>query len=108
MLVTNCQRYETMVLHQQIQITALIHFYKLDEGILEILFLGTSPQFQNQGLMSRLMDEFLVAQQDKTIWLECREDNVKARHLYAKKGFQEVGLRKSYYKDGSAAILFNY
>ena len=97
-----------MVLYKDSQIAALIHFHQPSEEILEILFLGTSPFCQSQGIMSQLLSEFLAAQKDKTIWLECREDNVKARHLYAKKGFKEVGRRKAYYKDGSAAILFNY
>ena len=108
LLVDNCQRYENMVLYKNSQIAALIHFYKPSHEILEILFLGTSPFCQSQGMMSQLLSDFLAAQKDKTIWLECREDNVRARHLYAKKGFQEVGRRRAYYKDGSAAILFNY
>jgi [ribosomal protein S18]-alanine N-acetyltransferase len=108
MLVANCQRYSNMVLYVHSQIAALIHYHKPADEILEILFLGTSPFCQSQGLMSELLTEFLASQVDKTIWLECREDNLKARHLYAKKGFQEVGRRKAYYKDGSAAILFNY
>ncbi len=107
-LTANCQRYENMVLYKNYQIAALIHYHKTAEDLVEILFLGTSPVCQNQGLMSQLLDEFLARQQNKSIWLECREDNLRARHLYAKKGFVEVGRRKAYYKDGSAAILFNY
>ncbi len=108
LLVANCQRYENMVLYKNSQIAALIHFHIPSHEILEILFLGTSPFCQSQGMMSLLLSEFLAARNGKTIWLECREDNVRARHLYAKKGFQEVGRRRAYYKDGSAAILFNY
>ena len=108
LLVANCQRYENMVLYKNSQIAALIHFYKPSQEILEVLFLATSPFCQSQGMMSLLLSDFLAAQNGKTIWLECREDNVRARHLYAKKGFQEVGRRRAYYKDGSAAILFNY
>ena len=107
-LVANCQRYENMALYKNSQIAALIHFHKPSQEILEILFLGTSPFFRSQGMMSLLLSDFLAVQNGKTIWLECREDNVRARHLYAKKGFQEVGRRRAYYKDGSAAILFNY
>jgi [ribosomal protein S18]-alanine N-acetyltransferase len=107
-LKANCERYESAVLWREHKIAALISFHKPCQEILEILFLGTSPDCQNQGLMSQLLDAFLDSQKNKTIWLECREDNLRARHLYVKKGFKEVGRRTRYYKDGSAAILFNY
>ena len=31
------------------------------------------------------------------IWLEVRESNERAREVYVKHGFSEVGLRKNYY-----------
>jgi tRNA threonylcarbamoyladenosine biosynthesis protein TsaB len=36
-----------------------------------------------------------------TLWLEVRHSNHRARRLYAKWGFEEVGLRRAYYPAGS-------
>ncbi len=108
-LVDNCQRHENAIWRTETQnAVALISFHFPSTEVVEILFLGTAPFCRGQGLMGHLLDEFLLAQKNKVVWLECREDNLKARHLYAKKGFREVGRRPGYYSDGSAAILFNY
>ncbi len=90
------------------KIASLISYQKIAPGQSEVLFLATSPDRQKQGFMSGLLDEFLSRCKGQEVWLECREDNLSARHLYLKKGFRETGYRPHYYKDGSAAILFNF
>lgn len=107
-LHVDCLRYSCCYLKKQDQIAALICYYKPSSQVAEVLFLGTSPVYQKQGFMSQLLDQFLFEQRGSEVWLECREDNLSARHLYLKKGFQQTGRRPNYYKDGSAAILFNY
>lgn len=90
------------------KIASLISYQKIAPGQSEVLFLATSPARQKQGFMSSLLDELLSQCKGEEVWLECREDNLSARHLYLKKGFRETGYRAGYYKDGSAAILFNF
>jgi ribosomal-protein-alanine acetyltransferase len=57
---------------------------------------------RRQGVGSRLLGE-LVAQaraaQGSGIFLEVRQSNQSGRALYRKVGFEETGLRKSYYAD---------
>lgn len=107
-LLRDCRRYESSFISKNDQIIALICYYRPASHVVEVLFLGTSPTYQKQGVMSDLIDQFLEEQKGNEVWLECREDNLSARHLYLKKGFKQTGRRPNYYKDGSAAILFNY
>ena len=37
-----------------------------------------------------------------TLWLEVRASNARARQVYARRGFAEVGLRRGYYPAGKA------
>ncbi len=64
---------------------------------------------RRRGLGTRLLREFLAharARKGSAIFLEVRESNQAARALYRKLGFEETGLRKSYYSDPpEAAIL---
>lgn len=39
------------------------------------------------------------------VFLEVRSDNVPARGLYVRCGFEEVGLRRRYYADGTDAVV---
>jgi ribosomal-protein-alanine N-acetyltransferase len=57
---------------------------------------------RRRGVGTRLLEEFVAqarAQQGRGIFLEVRESNQSARALYRKAGFEETGLRKSYYSN---------
>jgi ribosomal-protein-alanine N-acetyltransferase len=57
---------------------------------------------RRQGLGTRLLNEFITHvrnEKGSAIFLEVRESNQNARALYRKAGFEETGLRKSYYAD---------
>jgi ribosomal-protein-alanine N-acetyltransferase len=64
---------------------------------------------RRRGVAMQLLSEFVAharAAQSNTIFLEVRQSNQSARTLYRKAGFEETGLRKSYYSDPSEdAIL---
>jgi len=67
---------------------------------LHLLNITIAPRWQGQGHGSALLD----ALQDHarragfaTLWLEVRASNQRARRLYARRGFAEVGLRRAYY-----------
>jgi len=69
-------------------------------GEMHLLNLTVAPPWQGQGLGTRLLD----ALEDQcrrlalaTVWLEVRGSNERARALYRRRGFTEVGLRRGYY-----------
>ncbi len=65
-----------------------------------ILNICIHPQYQQQGL-GKLLLAFLLQQARnfacKDVFLEVRESNTIAIHLYFNAGFNEVGTRKNYY-----------
>ncbi len=71
----------------------------------EILFLATKKEFTRLGIMNQLLKH--LAQQ-APLRLEVHQDNLSARQCYINCGFKEVGSRPKYYRDGGAAILYNY
>jgi len=61
-----------------------------------------SEKVRRQGVGARLLGEFFAharVEQGSGIFLEVRESNQSARALYRKVGFEETGLRKSYYSN---------
>jgi ribosomal-protein-alanine N-acetyltransferase len=57
---------------------------------------------RRRGVGARLLREFVAharAAEGSGIFLEVRESNQSARALYRKAGFEETGLRKSYYSN---------
>lgn len=65
-----------------------------------ILNLCVRAQSQGSGYGSMLLEYLIeVAMKHKadTAFLEVRPSNEAARHLYAKAGFNEVGMRRNYY-----------
>ena len=57
---------------------------------------------RRRGVGARLLSEFIIharAERGSGIFLEVRESNQSARALYRKAGFEETGLRKSYYSN---------
>ena len=70
----------------------------------EIWCLATDPTVQNRGLMGQLLDELKTHFAE--LWLEVHGRNQIAISFYIKQGFQQVGVRKKYYRDGADAVLF--
>lgn len=74
----------------------------------EILNIATHPNYRQQGLGYRLLQETLKSTKGygaNEMFLEVREHNEKAKRLYEKTGFLPVGIRKEYYPDGENAIV---
>lgn len=81
------------------------------EGVdsVEITFLATSIDARGHGRMHSLLLHLVRnLKPGNAVWLEVHENNLPARRLYEKIGFQEVGRRPKYYADGGAAVLYNY
>jgi ribosomal-protein-alanine N-acetyltransferase len=65
-----------------------------------LLNLTVAPAHQGQGLGSALLAELATWARnrgDAALWLEVRPSNARARALYQRCGFVEVGLRRHYY-----------
>lgn len=65
-----------------------------------LLNIAVDPAVQKQGIGGYLLRWLIQRLQEKKVedlWLEVRESNSLARHLYHKLGFNEVGERKNYY-----------
>ncbi len=65
-----------------------------------ILNLCVDPRYQRQGVGSALLRVLMTtarACQAQSLFLEVRESNQKARALYERFGFNEIGIRKRYY-----------
>lgn len=69
-------------------------------GEVHLLNLTVAPAWQRCGLSLRLLDELVRhgrEVQAHQIWLEVRESNARARGIYRRYGFGQIGVRKGYY-----------
>ena len=67
---------------------------------LHLLNITVAPGWQRQGHGHTLLDAVQAnarALQLAVLWLEVRQSNERARALYRRRGFAEVGVRKGYY-----------
>ncbi|USS91674.1 GNAT family N-acetyltransferase [Fructobacillus americanaquae] len=75
----------------------------LDE--VDLSFLAVDPAFQGLGIARELMQAFCEQNYGQTAYLEVAENNLPARRLYEKFGFEIYARRDGYYHDGQTAIL---
>lgn len=64
----------------------------------EVHTIGVDPAFQGQGIGRRLLDELLDFAAGGVVFLEVRTDNEVAIALYRSVGFEQVGVRRRYYR----------
>jgi ribosomal-protein-alanine N-acetyltransferase len=89
-------------------LTSFILYRYFDEHR-EITILATKPSYQRRGDMRFLLSYLLERKSPgERIWLEVHKANEPARQLYRTLGFQEVGQRPKYYRDGGDAILYTF
>jgi [ribosomal protein S18]-alanine N-acetyltransferase len=69
----------------------------LTQGEFEVLNLAVGVEFRLHGVGRRLV-ESLLAESPAEVYLEVRESNLAARKFYQIMGFQEVGVRREYYR----------
>lgn len=75
------------------------------DGWNEITTLACHPRFQRRGLMRFLLNDLFDAFGRKLWRLEVHEQNAAARALYESVGFEQLGKRTRYYKDGTDALV---
>ena len=85
----------------------LVGYYLAMAGVdeMHLLNLTVAPAQQRRGHSRTLLDALELRcrhQHLATLWLEVRASNVRARQVYARRGFAEVGLRRGYYPAAKA------
>lgn len=80
----------------------LIGYFLAMPGVAELhlLNLTVAPEHQGRGHARALLSRVVAlasARGDDAVWLEVRAGNARARDLYLRNGFAEVGLRRGYY-----------
>lgn len=73
-----------------------------------LLNLTVEKNYRKFGIGSALLNELEGYVKDegvKDLWLEVREGDPGARQFYLNKGFEDVGIRETYYPDGTNAII---
>ncbi len=72
----------------------------LDEG--ELANIAVRKDLRGRGIGSGLLGRMLEVAEDsglRSLYLEVRESNGPAREMYARRGFDEIGVRKGYYDE---------
>ena len=85
----------------------LLGYYLAMPGVDErhLLNLTVAPAWQRRGHARDLLDALqrrCLERGVPKLWLEVRASNQRARDIYARRGFAEVGLRRGYYPAGKA------
>jgi ribosomal-protein-alanine N-acetyltransferase len=68
----------------------------------EVHTIGVDPAYHGQGIGRRLLDELLDFAGGGVVYLEVRTDNEAALALYRNVGFEQIGLRRRYYRVSGA------
>jgi len=78
---------------------------RFDDEI-NILNIAIDKSHQKRGHGSNMLLDYLrIFPEKSTIFLEVNENNNNAISIYKKHWFKKINKRKSYYKDGSDAII---
>ncbi|OBJ61684.1 ribosomal protein S18-alanine N-acetyltransferase [Mycobacterium sp. 1423905.2] len=68
----------------------------------EVHTIGVDPQYQGRGIGRLLLDELLNVADGGVVFLEVRTDNDAAIALYRSVGFEQIGVRRRYYRVSGA------
>lgn len=68
----------------------------------EVHTIGVEPAYQGRGIGRRLLDDLLAFADGGVVYLEVRTDNEAAIALYRSAGFEQIGLRRRYYRVSGA------
>ena len=94
----------------------LVGYFVAMPGVdeMHLLNLTVAPADQGQGHARHLLDEIVAlcrARAAQQLWLEVRGSNTRARAVYQRYGFADIGIRRGYYPAAGAlredAIVMN-
>jgi ribosomal-protein-alanine N-acetyltransferase len=74
----------------------------------ELQRIAVDPAYRRRGLATDLLAAVEAHSADggaTRLLLEVREDNTTATAFYEAQGFEEVGRRRAYYRDGTTAVV---
>ena len=74
----------------------------------DLMNIVTQIDYQKKGFATLLLSHLIEQAKKKKckhLTLEVASQNTIALHLYEKIGFQKIGIRKSYYRNGDDAIV---
>ncbi len=98
---------EALLAFENEELVALILFRRVEQ-LVDLGFVATAPEHRQKGRMSQLLRTlFATSMGVDRVWLEVHEENAPALALYLKLGFERVGRRPRYYRDGGAALLLS-
>lgn len=76
--------------------------------IADVQTIAVIPEFEGRGIGSTLLRTLLQRAahgKAEDMLLEVREDNPRAQELYRRFGFEQIAVRKNYYKGGINALI---
>ena len=94
------------ILYSNLLIGICVFQVVLDEA--QINYFVVKKNFRERGYGSHLMSYLINRCKELNVsklYLEVSQNNIKAKKFYNHFDFFTVGIRKNYYKDGSAALL---
>lgn len=74
----------------------------------DVQTIAVDPEWQGRGIGTKLLEGLLAeaaARASTEVFLEVRAENQRAKDLYKRFGFVQVGLRKGYYADEDAVVM---
>ena len=71
----------------------------------ELLNLAVGGNWQRQGIATALLSHAFSALGSVRVSLEVSKNNLPAQLFYRKEGFENLGVRKQFYTDGSDALI---
>jgi len=82
--------------------SALLGYFLAMKGVdeMHLLNITVQPEQQGRGLARQMLDALCGLCREAAcpqLWLEVRQSNARAREVYRRYGFAEVGLRRGYY-----------
>lgn len=78
------------------------------EPIADVQTIAVVPEHEGQGLGTALLRRLIASARERgahDVLLEVREDNPRAQALYVRHGFEQIHVRKKYYRDGVDALI---
>lgn len=78
------------------------------EPIADVQTIAVVPEFEGKGIGSAILMELIEEARRRGAWevlLEVRADNPRAQALYTRFGFEQIHVRRRYYRDGADALI---